>query len=516
MQGMDIDDALRSGFSVLVSRPGGVLPFYLFEASTLLIARVPLFIGAALVFAVLVSTGQLAPAIREIQALNLRQLSPPITDPSQFQELFDALAGLVTPATITITVISLLLCLVLLLITRSVATAGTLHADYAGLTSTGTGSLSAGVEGIVRDTLRFIGLQLLFVGLVVLVSLPLISVLLTINGLTGIFLLIAFGLFEIITLIAISIALLFAEQAIVVDNVGVLDSVRHSVGFLRERPAAVIAYIGIVILVGICAAILFAIVFFFSISRVAVLFSVLAISPYLDIVKIGLYTEDTTLISDSSDFSESDPEEIGSTRSVGTRFVAAFRNGWSQLIKFIPNHPSSIVLSLGIFILGITIGWVAVSGFSVPSSPATDVRNVFGPFPVDVFVQIAANNWYVAAHEIFAGLAFAVPTITNLLLNGLLVGVLGGLSPPVMFTALVLPHGIIEIPALALAGGVGLHLGRVVWRGLRGRITTDEVASEIGQAYEILLGLTFVFVVAAFIEVFITPWIASVVLAGMG
>lgn len=45
-------------------------------------------------------------------------------------------------------------------------------------------------------------------------------------------------------------------------------------------------------------------------------------------------------------------------------------------------------------------------------------------------------------------------------------------------------------------------------------MTLDEVADEIGQAYDILLGLALVFVVAAFVEVFITPWIASVVLAG--
>jgi uncharacterized membrane protein SpoIIM required for sporulation len=500
---MKIDDAIRSGFRVLVSRPGGVLPFYLFAGSTTLIIRVPLFIGAALAFIVLLGTGRIAPVISEFQELNIDQLASPDARPNQFQELADALAGLVTPVTIAITVISLLLVLVLLLLTRSIAVAGTFHAVYA--VQSDREPLLAGVNGIVRDTLRFIGLQLVQVGLAILVSLPLIYILLTLNGISDVFLAVGYGLLWLLALIAISIALLFAEPAIVIDDVGPLMAIRKSLGFLRSRIDAVIAYIGIVILVGIVAVVVFAVTTFLSISRIFVLLLVLvAFRPYLDAVKTGLYAEDTDI----------DTAVIGNVNPV-SRSVSAFRNGWTQVIRFATNHPIAYVLSFGIFMFGVVIGWIAVSGLNAEISPTTDVRNLFGSFPVDVFVQLAANNWYVAANEVFAGVAFAVPTVTNLLLNGLIVGVVGGMTAPIAFAALVLPHGIIEIPALALAGGVGLHLGRVVWRGIQGRTTTDEVADEIGRAYDVLLGLALLFVIAAFIEAFITPWVGSVVLSAL-
>jgi uncharacterized membrane protein SpoIIM required for sporulation len=496
---MNIDDAIRSGFRVLVSRPGGVLPFYLFEGSITLIVRVPLLIGAVIAFIVLLGTGQIAAVISEFQELDTNQLASPSVDPSQFQELADAIAGLVTPVTIAITVISLLFAVVVLIITRSIAVAGTLHAVYA--VQSDHEPLIAGVNGIVRDTLRFIGLWLVQAGLIILVSLPLVYTLLTLNGISDIFLAFGYGLLWLLAVIAISVALLFAGPAIVIDDVGTLTAIRKSLGFLRSRIDAVIAYIGIVILVGFIAVIVFAITAFLSISRIFVLFFVLAISPYLDAVKTGLYAEDIDL----------DTAVIGNVRPV-SRSVNAFRNGLTQVVRFATNHSISYLISFGIFIIGGIIGWVTVSGINAEISPTTDVRNLFGPFPVDVFVQLAANNWYVAANEVFAGVAFAVPTITNLLLNGLIVGVVGGMATPIVFVALVLPHGIIEIPALALAGGVGLHLGQVVWRGIQGRITTDEVADEIGRAYDVLLGLALLFVIAAFIEAFITPWVGSMVL----
>jgi uncharacterized membrane protein SpoIIM required for sporulation len=499
MRPMNIDDAIRSGFSVLVSRPGCVLPFYLFEASTTLIVRVPLFIGAALAFIVLHGTGRIDPVINELQELDIDQPTSPGVDPGQFQGLADALAGLVTPVTIAITVISLLLVLVLALLTRSIAVAGTLHAVYA--VQGDREPLLVGVNGIVRDTLRFIGLWLVQAGLTILVSLPLVYILLTINGISDAFLAFGYGLLWLLALIAISVALLFAGPAIVIDDVGTLTAIRKSLGFLRSRIDAVIAYIGIVILVGIVAVLVLATTIFTSTSRVFMLFFVLAISPYLDAVKTGLYAEDI----------DPDTAVIGNVRPV-SRSISAFRNGLTQVVRFATNHSIAYMISISIFFIGVIVGWVAVSGFNTEISPTTDVGNLFGSFPVDVFVQLAVNNWYVAANEVFAGIAFAVPTVTNLLLNGLIVGAVGGMAAPIVFAALVLPHGIIEIPALALAGGVGLHLGHVVWKGIQGRTTTDEVADEIGQAYDVLLGLALLFVIAAFIEAFITPWVGSVVL----
>lgn len=498
---MNTDDAIRSGFRVLALRPSGILPLYLFKASTLLIVRVPLYIAIALAFVVLLGTGRISPVVREFQELDIA-VSPAV-DPSQYRELADTLGGLLTPVTITIVLVSLVSVLVLVFITRGIASAGTLHSVYAAQTD--RDPLFGGVDGIARDTLRFIGLQLVEAGAFVLVSLPLLYVFATSDGTGDLFLVIGYVFLGILALIVVSVVLLFAGPAIVIDDVGPLTAIRRSFGFLRSQPGTVIAYIGIVILAGIVGMIVLVITNILSISQLFVLFFVLVISPYLDTVKTGMYAEDIA-------FGTALRGNVQPIR----RSIAAFRNGWSQLVGFVGRHPTANIASFVILVIGFVLGWFAVSGIGANLSPPANVRNVFGTFPVDVFVNLAVNNWYVAVNQVFAGTAFGVPTITNLLLNGILIGAVGSVIAPVPFVALVLPHGIIELPALAIAGGVGLHLGRVVWNGIRGRTTTDEIADEIGQGYDVLLGLALLFVIAAFIEAFITPWIGATVISTVG
>lgn len=495
---MDASDALRSGFGVLVSHPSGVFPFYLFAVSTILIARTALFVGGVLAVFVLARENRFAPVVREFRELDLSRIDPATTDLSELQGLIDALAGLVTPTTIVIAVVSFCCSVVLFALARSIAAAGTFHAVYAVLT--GREPLSSGIAGIGRDTLRFIGLLVVRVGLAVLVTLPLVFV--PTSGLVGVLLAVVVGLAWLLALVVIAIALLFVEPAVVVDDAGVFEAIRRSVGSVRHQPGTVVAYVAVVIAVAIVTVVLWGVLAYLSVSRVAALLTILVVLPYLDTVKVGLYADGT------------EPEGVPSVRSTGRRFVGAFRRGWSELGSFITGRPALPVLALSVLLVGVAAGWLAVSGLGVRLSPPADTADVFGPTPIDSLVQIAANNWLVAAFQTFAGVAFAVPTVTNLLFNGLVIGVVGGVFDPVAFLALVLPHGIIEIPAIAVAGGMGFHLGRVAWNSLRGRLTADEVAAEFRRAYYVLLGLAPLFVLAAFIEVFVTPWIASLALGG--
>lgn len=497
---MNVSDAVQSGFKALVSYPSELLPFYLFWASTLMIARTVLYIGGALSLFVLTWRGRLAPVARELRELDLARMDFGAIDPAELQGLTDALAGLVTPTTVAIAVVSLCGFVVLLAVAHSIATAGALHAVHAALT--GRHPLSAGVSGIARDALRFIGLLVVRVFLLALVSLPLGYVLVAASDPAGVLLAVAFGLLWVVALIVVPLALLFAEPAIVVDDAGVFAAIRRSAGFLRHQPEKAIAYVAVFVAVAIGTVILWVVFGILSIPQAATLPTVLVVVPYLDAVKMGLYASDA------------EPNEMRSARPVGRRFVGAFRRGWSELVAFTTSHPGLPVLALCVLLVGVAVGWVGVSGFGVSLPPPTNVGNTFGSVPVDTFVWIATNNWSVAASQTFAGLAFAVPTVTNLLFNGLLIGAVGGVFAPLPFLALVLPHGIIEIPALAIAGGMGLHLGRVTWGGLRGRLTTDEVAAEFGRAYDVLLGLVPLFVLAAFIETFVTPAVASLVLGG--
>ena len=232
--------------------------------------------------------------------------------------------------------------------------------------------------------------------------------------------------------------------------------------------------------------------------------------------------------SDSSgDASERSPEEslpdaaefgdpgAGTRQSLGSRLVGGFRRGLRRLGGFVVGHPLANLAALALFAVSIAAGWQLTADVGTRLSGPSNVATVFGETSLEataVFGNIAANNWLVAATASFGGLGFGVPTAVSLLFNGVLIGALGGVFDRLTFLALVAPHGVIEIPALAVAGGLGLHLGRVAYRGVRGRVTVDAVADELRLAFDVLVGLAVVFVVAAAIEAYLTPLVASWIL----
>jgi uncharacterized membrane protein SpoIIM required for sporulation len=71
---------------------------------------------------------------------------------------------------------------------------------------------------------------------------------------------------------------------------------------------------------------------------------------------------------------------------------------------------------------------------------------------------------------------------------------------------------VIELPAIIIAGGLGFHLAVTVAGVFRGTRTSTELADVLRLAYRVLLGLAVVLVIASFIEAFLTPAIAELVL----
>ncbi|GAA0381282.1 stage II sporulation protein M [Bacillus horti] len=83
---------------------------------------------------------------------------------------------------------------------------------------------------------------------------------------------------------------------------------------------------------------------------------------------------------------------------------------------------------------------------------------------------IFGNNVRAALMMLGLGaIIFIIPAI-SLFVNGLAVGfilkvsAIGGISPLALFTYGILPHGILELPAIIMAGGIGIFLG---WRLVR-------------------------------------------------
>ncbi|SDX58838.1 stage II sporulation protein M [Marininema mesophilum] len=86
----------------------------------------------------------------------------------------------------------------------------------------------------------------------------------------------------------------------------------------------------------------------------------------------------------------------------------------------------------------------------------------------EVYVAIWVNNMRAAATMIGLGLFFGVFPLVALLTNGVILGVvLGqastlGKNPLWVFVQSILPHGILELPAIIIAAAFGIRLGLLV------------------------------------------------------
>lgn len=121
---------------------------------------------------------------------------------------------------------------------------------------------------------------------------------------------------------------------------------------------------------------------------------------------------------------------------------------------------------------------------------------------------IMTNNIRVAILAFVSGITFGIGTVYLLAYNGLIIGALAAFfwqaGKSVIFWAYILPHGIIELTAIFIAGGAGLYMGcALLMPGpYPRRLVLLRSAKESAQ---LLLGTIPFFVIAGLIEGYVTP-----------
>jgi len=167
---------------------------------------------------------------------------------------------------------------------------------------------------------------------------------------------------------------------------------------------------------------------------------------------------------------------------------------------------------------GIAVGtWIANSDAALDASAPEAVRAAYveddfaayySSEPAGQFAaEVTFNNIQVSITAFALGILACVGTAGILVFNGANVGVAGGLFHAVgewdRFWGLILPHGLLEVTAVIVAGGAGLRLG---WTLIdpgdrpRGRALTEEGRRSV----VVVLGLVALFAVAGLIEGFVT------------
>ncbi|MBQ6345405.1 MAG: stage II sporulation protein M [Methanobrevibacter sp.] len=146
---------------------------------------------------------------------------------------------------------------------------------------------------------------------------------------------------------------------------------------------------------------------------------------------------------------------------------------------------------------------------------------------IDAF-NIMIHNETAALITFIASLFFAVYAFIAISINGFVIGFMAGYTVKstqglIMFLALIVPHGILEIPAFFCSCTSGILLFLFIFRVLRDKIRKNTFS----EAYEnnkktikhalILFAMAvLLFAVAALIEGFITPQIDNIISQQMG
>jgi uncharacterized membrane protein SpoIIM required for sporulation len=139
----------------------------------------------------------------------------------------------------------------------------------------------------------------------------------------------------------------------------------------------------------------------------------------------------------------------------------------------------------------------------------TQFEDYYSSAPAAEFsTKVLVNNIQVSFLAFAAGVFLCAGTGYILAYNGMNVGVAGGLFVHAhqagKFFGLILPHGLLELTAVTIAGAAGLRLGwTVIAPGDRPR--GEALAEEGRRSVVIVLGLMLCFIVAGIIEGFVTP-----------
>lgn len=140
-----------------------------------------------------------------------------------------------------------------------------------------------------------------------------------------------------------------------------------------------------------------------------------------------------------------------------------------------------------------------------PSQLGTGAANIDS---APVAASIMTNNIRVAIFAFVGGITIGIFTVYVLIYNGIIIGALAALflayGKAYDFWAYIVPHGMIELTAIFIAGGSGLLMGyRILVPGPYPRVL--QIKRQALRSARLLLGTIPLFIIAGIIEGYITP-----------
>ncbi|KGP74139.1 stage II sporulation protein M [Pontibacillus yanchengensis] len=192
----------------------------------------------------------------------------------------------------------------------------------------------------------------------------------------------------------------------------------------------------------------------------------------------------------------------------------------SSFIQLLANQWKFVFVAMALFILGAAGAYIAVWQDAMhlyailPDSMSTAIQpekigshNGGVNSPV-MSAEIMTNNIRVAVLAFAGGITFGLLTVYLLIYNGIIVGALAAFfwhyGKAYDFWAFIVPHGLIELTAIFIAGGSGLLMGyKLLVPGELPR--SYQLKTQALRSVKLFLGTIPLFIVAGLIEGFITP-----------
>ena len=227
-----------------------------------------------------------------------------------------------------------------------------------------------------------------------------------------------------------------------------------------------------------------------------------------------------TLIQDLQDLTARGYTQVyqGSRRQEWQRVKEFYGWGFPEVVRDTAIYTA---IATAIFLLLFLIGWWYVwrdpvfLDLAVPSELIEKVRDkgelwmgsIVGNEPL-ASSGIMTNNLGVAFKAVSGGATAGIFTIYIMAFNGLHIGTIGALVTQnnlgYPFWAFVCPHGSLELPAIFLAGGAGLLIGKaMVFPGKYRRL--DALKINGTKAAQLVFGIVPMLIIAGIIEGFFSP-----------
>lgn len=213
----------------------------------------------------------------------------------------------------------------------------------------------------------------------------------------------------------------------------------------------------------------------------------------------------------------------GADKPTGKGIVHFYRDVYPRIFR--ETLPLTVAATL-IFFVAMLVGWVVTA-----RDPGLAYQ-MLGPKMIDTIEQrkmwtdsvvsiaplsssfIMTNNMSVAFTTFALGIT-GIGTVWMMVFNGLLMGVVSAATwhagMALSLWSFVAPHGVLELPAIFIAGGAGLELARGLL--FPGFLPRKESLAHAGQrAMRLVLGVIPLLLVAGTIEGFFSPSKAPVVM----